>query len=55
MAITDPSKNPKNVLPNNLTESSSSIDSARIAIIGPNITALGEMVFIMVQIKPARQ
>ena len=55
IARTAPKAKPKNVRPNSLTDSSSSKDSESMAIMGPKMTALGEMVFMMAQIRPARQ
>ena len=55
MASMEPRKNPGNVFPSNLTEIARNIASLKMAIMGPKITALGDMVFIMAQINPARQ
>ncbi|MCK7521378.1 MAG: hypothetical protein MZV64_28690 [Ignavibacteriales bacterium] len=50
-----PITKPAMFLPKILTENSRRSDSATIAIIGPKIMALGDIVFIIAQIRPARQ
>jgi hypothetical protein len=47
--------NPGMVLPKILTDVSSNTDSAMMAIIGPNIIALGDIVFMTAHTSPARQ
>ena len=53
IASIDPIMNPMTVLPNSLTEASSNNDSAIMAIMGPKMMALGDIVFISAQINPA--
>lgn len=55
MARMAPITKPAIDLPNSVTESSSSSAWLKMAIIGPKMTALGDMVFIKAQINPARQ
>ena len=55
MANDEPSKKPKKFLPNNRTDKSSNKASMNMAIIGPKMTALGDIVFSKAQISPERQ
>ena len=55
MASKLPTTKPSIFLPISLTESSNSNASDKMAIMGPNITALGETAFISAQISPERQ
>ncbi len=55
IANADPSKKPAILRPMILTDISNNNDSIKIAIIGPKITALGDIVFISAQINPDLQ